>query len=58
MTLARIELYEEITGKSAGQVLDDLEHIYHKSRTQKPKAQSAQILTYYPFRSKTDFAAT
>ena len=32
-TSARIESYEEVTGKSAGQVLDDSEHIYHESRT-------------------------
>ena len=41
-TSARIESYEEVTGKSAGQVLDDSEHIHHESsRTQKPKAESA-----------------
>ena len=57
-TSARIESYEEVTGKSAGQVLDDSEHIHHESsRTRKPKAESAQIPMYYPFRSETDFAA-
>ena len=56
-TSARIESYKEVTDKSAGEVLDDSEHIHHESRTQKPKAQSAQILTYYLFRIETDFAA-
>jgi hypothetical protein len=57
MTSARIELYEEVTGKSASQVLDDSEHIHHESRTRKPKTESAQIPIYYSFRSETDFAA-
>ena len=56
-TSARIESYEEVTGKSAGQVLDNLEHIHHESRTRKLKVESAQISIYYPFSSETDFAA-
>jgi hypothetical protein len=56
-TSAKIESYKEVTGKSAGQILDGSEHIHHKSRTQKPKAESAHIPIYYLFRSETDFAA-
>jgi hypothetical protein len=53
-TSAKIKLYEEVTGKSASQIFDDLEHIYH---TRKPKTKLAQIQMYHPFRSETDFAA-
>jgi hypothetical protein len=52
-TSARIESYEEATGKSAGQVFDNLEHIHYKGRSRRPKAQPA----YHPFKSETDFAA-
>ena len=48
-TSARIKSYEEVTGKSAGQIFDD--------SIRKPKAKSVQIQTYHPFRSETDFAA-
>ena len=33
MTSARIKSYEEVTGKRAGQIFNDSEHIYYKSRT-------------------------
>ncbi len=54
---ARIESYKEATGKSAGQVFDNLEHINHKSGSRIPKAQTAHIPSYHPFKSETDFAA-
>jgi hypothetical protein len=57
MTLVRIELYEEVMGKCAGQIFDDLEHIHHQSKCQKPKAKLAHFPTYYLFTNETDFVA-
>ena len=49
-TSARIESYEEVTGKSAGQGFEDSNHMHHESGTRRPE-------NYHPFRSETDFAA-
>ena len=53
----RIELYEEVTGKKAGQVFDDTENIDHDNGRQTPKRPPGYKSTYHPFQSATDFAA-
>jgi hypothetical protein len=53
----RIELYEEVTGKKAGQVFDDTENIDHDNGRQTSKRPLGHRSTYHPFQSATDFAA-
>ena len=53
----RIELYEEVTGKKAGQVFDNTENIDHDNGRQTLKRPPGHRSTYHPFQSATDFAA-
>jgi hypothetical protein len=53
----RIELYEEVTGKKAGQVFDDTENINHDNGRQTPKRPPGHRSTYHSFQNATDFAA-
>jgi hypothetical protein len=53
----RIESYEEVTGKKAGQAFDDTDNINHENGRQTPKKPRGDLSTYLPFQSATDFAA-
>jgi hypothetical protein len=51
----RIELYEEVTGRRAGQVFDGSQHMYREDEARTRKRPP--LYEYYPFQSPTDFAA-
>jgi hypothetical protein len=55
-TSMRIDLYEEVTQKKAGQIFDDSDILSHNGRSQLPKRSPEYPSRYYPFQSETDFA--
>ena len=52
----RIDSYEEVTRKKAGQIFDDSDIPSHNSRSQLPRRSPEHSSRYYPFQSETDFA--
>ena len=52
----RIDSYEEITGKKAGQIFDDSDVTSRDGRSQSPRRLPEHPSRYYPFKSETDFA--
>jgi hypothetical protein len=55
-TSMRIDLYEEVTQKKAGQIFDDSDILSHNGRSQLLKRSPEYPSRYYPFQSETDFA--
>ena len=52
----RIDSYEEITGKKAGQIFDDSDVPSRDGRSQSPRKLPEHPSRYHPFKSETDFA--
>ena len=52
----RVDLYEEVTGKKAGEIFDDSDVLSCDSRSQSPRRSPENSSRYYPFQSETDFA--
>jgi hypothetical protein len=52
----RIDSYEEVTRKKAGQIFDDSDISSRDGRSQSPKRSPEHLSRYYPFQSETDFA--
>ena len=52
----RVDLYEEVTGKKAGEIFDDSDVLSCDSRSQSPRRSLENSSRYYPFQSETDFA--
>jgi Plavaka transposase len=52
----RIDSYEEVTGKKAGQIFDDFDILNCDSKSQSPRRSPEHSSRYYPFQSETDFA--
>ena len=56
IVLIRVDLYEEVTGKKAGEIFDDSDILSCNSRSQSPRRSPENSSRYYPFQSETDFA--
>jgi hypothetical protein len=52
----RIDSYEEVTRKKAGQIFDDSDIPSRDGRSQSPRRSPEHLSRYYPFQSETDFA--
>jgi Plavaka transposase len=52
----RIDSYEKVTRKKAGQIFDDSDIPSHNGRSQLPRRSPEHSSRYYPFQSETDFA--
>ena len=52
----RIDSYEEVTGKKAGQIFDDSDIPSRDGRSQSSKRSPEHSSRYHPFKSETDFA--
>ena len=52
----RIDSYEEVTRKKAGQIFDDSNIPNYDGSSQFPKGSREHSSSYYPFQSKIDFA--
>jgi hypothetical protein len=55
-TSIRVNSYEEVTGKKAGQIFDDSDIPSHNHRSQSPRRLPERSSKYRPFQSETDFA--
>ena len=52
----RVDLYEEVIGKKAGEIFDDSNVLSHDDRSQSLRRLPEHSSRYYPFQSETDFA--
>ena len=52
----RVDLYEEVTGKKAGEIFDDPDILNGDGRSQSPRRSPEHSSRYYPFQNETDFA--
>jgi hypothetical protein len=52
----RVNSYEEVTGKKAGQIFDDSDIPSHDGSSQFPRRSPEHLSRYHPFQSETDFA--
>jgi hypothetical protein len=55
MALIRVDSYEEVTGKKAGQIFDDSDIPSHDGSSQFPRRSPEYLSRYHPFQSETDF---
>jgi hypothetical protein len=46
----RIDLYEKVTGKKAGQIFDDSDIFSHNGRSPSPRRLPEYLSRYYPFK--------